>query len=81
MQERIRIIALSPTQNWFLEMQLEAARIVIVLASYASLLSVYKVTGWDEFSVSREKKKTFIILQYSQWPITWFITYYSGLNH
>jgi hypothetical protein len=51
-------------------MQLEAARIVIGLASYASLLSVYKVTGWEEFSVSREKKKTFIILQYSQWPIT-----------
>ena len=59
-----------PLRTDFLEMQLEAARIVIGLASYASLLSVYKVTGWEEFSVSREKKKTFIILQYSQWPIT-----------
>ena len=57
MQERFRIIALSPTQNGLKKMQLEAARIVTGLTSYASLLSVYKVTGWEELSVSREKRK------------------------
>ena len=34
---------------------LEAARIVTGLTSYASLLSIYKETGWETFSVRREK--------------------------
>jgi hypothetical protein len=37
------------------KIQLEAARIVNGLTSYASLLSIYKETGWETFSVRREK--------------------------
>jgi hypothetical protein len=44
------------------KIQLEAARIVTGLTSYASILSIYKETGWKKLSVVREKKKTFIIL-------------------
>ena len=36
--------------------QLEAARIVIGLTSYASLLSINKETGWEKLSVRREKE-------------------------
>jgi hypothetical protein len=35
----------------------QAARIVTGLASYASLLSIYKETGWEKLSVRREKRK------------------------
>ena len=44
------------------KIQLEAARIVTGLASYASILSIYMETGWEKLSVRREKKKTLIIL-------------------
>ena len=37
------------------QIQLEAARIVNGLTSYASLLSIYKETGWETFSVRCEK--------------------------
>jgi hypothetical protein len=37
--------------------QLEAARIVSGLASCASILSIYKETGWEKLSVRREKRK------------------------
>jgi hypothetical protein len=39
------------------QIQLEAARIVTGLTSYASLLSLYKETGWEKLSVRREKRK------------------------
>ena len=34
--------------EWFEKNQLEAARIVTGLTSYASLLSIYKETGWEK---------------------------------
>jgi hypothetical protein len=37
--------------------QLEAARTVTGLTSYASILSIYKETGWEKLSVRREKRK------------------------
>jgi hypothetical protein len=39
------------------KIQLEAARIVTGLTSYASILFIYKETGWDKLSVRREKRK------------------------
>jgi hypothetical protein len=39
------------------KIQLEAARIVTGLTSYASLLSIYKETGWKKLSVRPEKRK------------------------
>ena len=57
MQERFGIIVLSPTQNGLKKIQLEAARIVPGLTSYASILSIYKETGWEKLSVRREKRK------------------------
>jgi hypothetical protein len=39
------------------KIQLEAARIVTGLASYASILSIYTETGWGKLSVRREKRK------------------------
>jgi hypothetical protein len=41
--------------------QLEAARIVTGLTSYASILSIYKETGWEKLSVRREKRKLIIL--------------------
>ena len=43
------------------KIQLEAARIVTGLASYASILSIYKETGWEKLSVRREKIKLIIL--------------------
>ena len=43
------------------KIQLEAARIVTGLTSYASILSIYKETGWDKLSVRREKRKLIIL--------------------
>jgi hypothetical protein len=39
------------------KIQLEAARIVTGLTSYASILSINKETGWGKLSVRREKRK------------------------
>ena len=39
------------------KIQLEAARIVTGLTSHASLLSIYKETGWGKLSVRPEKRK------------------------
>jgi hypothetical protein len=39
------------------KIQLEVACIVTGLTSYASILSIYKETGWGELSVRREKRK------------------------
>jgi hypothetical protein len=39
------------------KIQLEAARIVTGLTSYASLLPIYKETGWEKLSVRSEKRK------------------------
>ena len=39
------------------KIQLEAARIVTRLTFYASILSIYKDTGWDKLSVRPEKSK------------------------
>jgi hypothetical protein len=44
-------------QEWLEKIQLEAARIVTGLTSYASLLSIYKEMGWEKLSVMREKRK------------------------
>ena len=41
----------------FEKIQLEAARIVTGLTSYASTLSIYKEAGWGKLSVRREKRK------------------------
>ena len=43
------------------KIQLEAARIVTGLTSYASILSIYKETGWGKLSVRREKRKLIIL--------------------
>ena len=37
--------------------RLEVARVVTGLASYASILSIYRETGWEKLSVRREKRK------------------------
>ena len=42
--------------EWLEKIQLEAARIVTGLTSYASLLSIYKEMGWEKLSVRREKE-------------------------
>ena len=39
------------------KIQLEATRIVTGLTSYASILSIYKETGWEKLSVRHEKRK------------------------
>ena len=39
------------------KIQLEVARIVTGLTSYASILSIYKETGWEKLSVRRAKRK------------------------
>ena len=39
------------------KIQLEAARIVTGLTCYASILYIYKETGWEKLSVRREKRK------------------------
>ena len=39
------------------KIQLEAARIVTGLKSYASIFSIYKETGWEQLSARREKRK------------------------
>ena len=39
------------------QIQLEDVRLVTGLTSYASLLSIYKETGWEKLSVRREKRK------------------------
>ena len=38
------------------KIQLEAARIVTGLSSYASIFSIYKETGWEQLSARREKR-------------------------
>jgi hypothetical protein len=39
------------------QFELKAARILTGLTSCASLLSIYKETGWEKLSVRREKRK------------------------
>jgi hypothetical protein len=43
------------------KIQLEAARIVTGLTSYASMLSIYKETGWEKTFSLAWKKKTLIL--------------------
>ena len=68
MQERFGIIVLSPTQNGLKKIQLEAARIVTGLTSYASLLSIYKEMGWEKLSVRREKRKLSLLYDIVRGP-------------
>ena len=57
MYERFGIKYILADSERLEKFELESVRILTGLTSYASLLSIYKETGWEKLSARREKRK------------------------